>query len=423
MTRRTTLMTFSIVLSCLMPTWCTAATLVMVHDGAREMAEFYNEMIPLFESSHPDVEIERQAVAGGIAGIVEKVRVMVASGAQLDVVEFWPEGASALFNDHILMDIGPYVAAEPGFQQRLVPLRLQSYTWQGNLLGLPLNANAFPTYYNADLLANAGLLSPPQLGQQWNWSVLVEYAKRLTVDTNSDGTPDQWGLLAGPAVLRLPIWLHNAGGSLFDRYSDPTEARLTSPETVSGLRFFTSLFTEHRVTQLGGVPAFVSGKLGFAFDSGPFYVATLAAADVPFQWGLWHRPTGPANNGTILLGTGYIIPKSTRQPDLAWEWVRFCAARPESIQRMYEITARTPAYSPALAGYAKYMRSTFGEAAGPIQDVTANSSNFPGLVLPQLSELQPLIENTMRQILRGEKALESTVTELERQVNLILQGK
>ena len=398
-----------------------AGSLVLIYDGAAEMGRFYDEVLPQFEREHPGVTVDVFVATGGVVGIVERVRVMVASGAQLDVVEFWAEGASALYADDILLDLRPYAEKEGDLLGRLLATRLQGYTWNGRLLGIPLNANAFPMFYNATLMTEAGLPLPPQQGSAWDWAALVEAAKRLTVDRDGDGTPDTWGLRSGSSLDRFPSWLHNAGGGLFDRPDNPTRARLTEPASLEGLRFLVSLYQEHQVTRVGSLPAFATGRLGFDFDSGPFLMSNLAEAGVSFDWGLYHRPAGPGNNGTIILGTGYIIPKSAADPDLSWELVKFLAGREETVRRMYEITKRTPAYIPVLADYARHLEEAFGPGAAPIDEIANNPANYTGISSPYRPEFQSLIQDGIAMMLDGRAAVESTAAELERQVNAILR--
>jgi ABC-type glycerol-3-phosphate transport system substrate-binding protein len=392
-----------------------AETLVFVHNGAVDMLDYYDEMFLAFERENPGVKIDRQVVN------IEKLRVMLASGAQVDVIEWWPEGAAPLFAANVLMNLDSYVAREPGLRQRLVQQRLESFTWNGELIGLPFNANVWAVYYNSDLLAAAGLAIPPQLGEQWNWSTLLDYCKHLTVDRNGDGVPEQWCLRANNDIERWPTWLHNAGGSLFDQTSNPTKTRLSDPRSMAGLRFFASLYQEHRATALSGVPAFNTGNVAFWLDGGPMSMSDLVRAEVPFSWGYWKRPLGPANDGSVILGIGFMIPRAAKNVELSWKLIRYLAVRPESIERMYKLSKRTPAYIPLLANYSSYLRELFGPGATPIPEIVANPANMPGLVSVHRSTIEPVIQAKINSMLRGETAVENVIAELEQQVNALLQ--
>ncbi|HHT25907.1 MAG TPA: extracellular solute-binding protein, partial [Firmicutes bacterium] len=251
----------------------------------------------------------------------------------------------------------------------------------------------------------------------WNWETFLTYCKRVSRDINGDGINDIWGVRSNAHISYALPWLHNAGGGWFDRNVDPTQSALTQPASITALRYYTELFSLHKVA-LHNV-SFGDGKAAFQMDQGPFFVQTLH--DSNMNWGMWKRPMGPVNDGSVLLGTGFSIAKNSKHPELAWEWIKFVGTRQENVKRMYEITNRTPALVSALPSYTQYMRQQYGNAAAPIMEITANVSNFTGVISPKLDELTPLIQTTLRDIQSGKAPLESTLVELERQVNLILK--
>jgi multiple sugar transport system substrate-binding protein len=342
---------------------------------------------------------------------------MLAAGSQVDIIEIWAEAASQFYADNVFKDLNPYLDAEAGLRGKLAKSRVDAFTWEGKLYGLPVNNNVQPVYYNVDMLSNAGLALPSEIGASWNWANFLAYARRVTRDENGDGVSDFWGVISDPNITDALPWLYEAGGGWFDRNTNPTKSALTKPASMTGLRYYTELFSLHRVALLNA--AFLKGNIAFQLDQGPYYSSTLN--DSQLNWGMWRRPMGPVNDGAIVLGTGYSITRESKNPDLAWEWIKFVASRKETIQKMYELSSRTPAMLSALAPYTQFMRSKYGNEAAPILDIAANPNNFSGVISPRLGEVTPLIQNTLKELFKGELPVESTIGELERQVNGILQ--
>ena len=61
----------------------------------------------------------------------------------------------------------------------------------GRQLGLPRDLNVIALFYNKTMFDAAKV---PYPDDTWDWAKLSEVAKQLTLDTDGDGTTDQWGL-------------------------------------------------------------------------------------------------------------------------------------------------------------------------------------------------------------------------------------
>ena len=91
-----------------------------------------------------------------------------------------------------------------------------NYTWRdGHVYSLSWYTDPMAMYYNKQLVVDAGLdpENPPV-----TYSEYLEWAAALTKDTNGDGQPDQWFIIAahrrGVVELRvrpLPL-LHRGDG-------------------------------------------------------------------------------------------------------------------------------------------------------------------------------------------------------------------
>lgn len=59
--------------------------------------------------------------------------------------------------------------------------------------------------YNNSMFQAKNLKTPGELFKQnkWTWDTMADYAKKLTVDANNDGTPEQYGLAMDGGVMQL----------------------------------------------------------------------------------------------------------------------------------------------------------------------------------------------------------------------------
>jgi len=103
------------------------------------------------------------------------------------------------------------------------------------LYGLPWVAQPVVIYYNRNLFDAANLAYPTA---EWTWNDFTNTARKLTKDTNGDGTADQWGTTAnGWPPPQMFIW--QAGGDVIS--PDLATSPIDSPEALDGMNFYLSM--------------------------------------------------------------------------------------------------------------------------------------------------------------------------------------
>jgi multiple sugar transport system substrate-binding protein len=208
----------------------------------------------------------------------------------------------------------------------------QGQLWQGKAYGLPLASGGgnFVLYYNKSHFTEAGLdpAKPPK-----TWQELATAADRLTKRD-------------GGAISRLGF----AAGGLWTEYQACNNGRLFSAdlkkvawngkEGLDAMQFETDL--EKRLyggapglkDALGGLAveqAFASGKLSM-LNNGvyfAFYQLKQLAPDLPY--GATNFPYNGTNSAAKSLnfsdgGWGYCLPQGAKNPDAAWEWLKYSCA-------------------------------------------------------------------------------------------------
>lgn len=177
---------------------------------------------------------------------------------------------------------------------------------------LPYAGGAAVMWIRADLFEEKGVKVPT------NWDELLEAAKKLTIDSNGDGTIDVYGI-AIPAGKNK--WTgHNinaytlmAGGSLFDKELNVV---YDSPEAVEALKFYGEL-AKYAPPGIGSysyfetIDAYASGRVAMAPYMGRLlsHVASKApqlesvTKAIPMPRGKYQATYGSWNQYAVLAGS------------------------------------------------------------------------------------------------------------------------
>ncbi len=115
---------------------------------------------------------------------------------------------------------------------------------------------------------NAGVAYPDKT---WTYTQLLEAALQLTKDTNSDGTPDEWGLGIPTDSWYIQPVVDAFGGGMVDISADQP-CLLTEEASVEALQWLQDLFFTHKVAPtpadmagMGSSAMLISDKLRWGF--------------------------------------------------------------------------------------------------------------------------------------------------------------
>lgn len=246
--------------------------------------DWINLRLAKFQEQCPGIELELEQVKWD--QIDAKIMADFRAGIRHDVVitapQFLPK--HAVVGD--LLDLTPYLQ----WSANEVAEFSWNPVWQacnrgGKLIGIPLGAHTRLCVYYRDSFVAAGLDpdQPPRTLEE-----LVDYARRLTRDTDGDGKIDVWGLgiYFGPsrATIELafaPVIWH-FGGTLWDE--ETKQAAFASPPGVRAAQFLSDLINTYQVTPRWVVSGtvddvilrpFLDGKFAMAWGWGSYWIQAL----------------------------------------------------------------------------------------------------------------------------------------------------
>jgi multiple sugar transport system substrate-binding protein len=278
-------------------------------------------VVKAFNEAQDDVEVEFVAVPWPY---MDAMVVQLASGTATDVFStgsYWGYGFFELSEAGALLDLTPYVMRDATeLMLNDVPLPFQQMSQiNGRWYGFPfLVYTGDCVWYNRDLYGASGLDDP---ADDWTIEDFVANAKKLTIDTNGDGTPDQWGAHnSGDAYAKMKNALfYNEEG---------TEFLVNSPEVRRGLQFMQDIYQTYRVAPIHSSPGLESGQIAMArARSNWSYFVQLAEGQWEFgiQFSPWDPDSGTrgvqiADDANFISINGNI---TADRADAAWQFLKF----------------------------------------------------------------------------------------------------
>jgi multiple sugar transport system substrate-binding protein len=306
-------------------------TVVTVRLWDNQIAAAYRESLAAFSRLHPDIEVRTNVVA--YSTYFNTLRTDVAGGSADDI--FWLSNAylAAYADNGRLMKIE---AAKEGWEPSVV----QQFTRGGVLWGVPQLTDAgIALYYNADLLAAAGVAPAQFAALRWspdNPDTLRPLLARLTLDTDghSAATP-------GFDARRVRQWAYNAAndpqgiylnyiGSAGGEFQNGDRFAFDNPAAIEAFNYLVGLINNDHVAP----PAsdtndnddfsrnqFLAGRMAL-FQSGTYNLAAVAE-HARFRWGVAMMPTGPQGRVSVTNGIAVAGNSASKHPDamrqvLAW---------------------------------------------------------------------------------------------------------
>jgi len=286
--------------------------------GVDEAAEF-QEILDEINANTTEYQVVHQPIPADYYTVVQTQLAAPGTGADM----FWmDQNHMALASEGVFLDLSECLAdAEPqtaGDLSDYYPGVLSVNESDGGVYGLPWIAQPVVVYYNRALLEAAGLEEP---SADWTWDDFMEYARALTLDTNSDGETDQWGFINNSWPPPY-IFVWQAGGELIN--ADFTEVPIDSPEFLEGFEFYLSTAYNPEVSPSADIIAeqgfgemFKAGRIGLFMGGAADDLDRVEGLDVGVVRVPAHPTTGShttfAWNASTVINAGSALAQENPQ--------------------------------------------------------------------------------------------------------------
>jgi len=307
-----------------------SVTITFWHSFVSSTLPALRDLIRKFEETHPDIHIKAQYIPTGDA-LVQKLITAIQSRTAPDISWVHADFLQKLVQANAIYPMRYFIDGPEGLSKEtlddIFPILLQAASWQDTLYAIPMEATTLALLYNIDLFNEVGLdpRRPPQ-----TWNELYDYAKRLTLDKDSDGHFDQYGFYIPvfPASGALSIWvvlqwspyLWQAGGQIIDQNQ---QFVFNSDAGVQALTLWKRLYQDLRLDRfsLAHDLGFASNTLAMVMD-GPWNLPRYRRMKQT-NWAVAPLPTGPVKKVTYLAGEHLAIFKQSKYPLQAWSFIKW----------------------------------------------------------------------------------------------------
>ena len=202
------------------------------------------------------------------------------------------------------------------------------------LYALPDEFTTLALYYNRDHFRRAGL--DPDRSPQ-SWTEFQSFARKLSRDTDQDGSIDQFGFAMNVTPWFSMPFLFSFGGRILDDIK--LRCLLDQPEAVSALDFQISLSKEGLEAgawRQGAIPpdaGFKSGRYSMIF-SGPWNLENFRRSGIDFSVALIPgNPQMGIKSSTNVGGNSNVIFKTSKHPRLALKFLKYILS--QEVQNLF----------------------------------------------------------------------------------------
>jgi ABC-type glycerol-3-phosphate transport system substrate-binding protein len=276
-----------------------------------DQEQLFKEEFADFQKTHPGVEIEWLDKKG--PDLPAFYQTQLVAGTAPDVVDvqgaLWVQYAA----DGALLDLSPYLAKEPEVAKLYNADYLASWRYDGKTFMLPFYISKTLCYYNKTMFKEAGLEAPPV-----SFDEILSFAQRMAKGEKTGFMTLNFDW------LYWPLFKMNGVDLLTADMKKPAFNTSQAAEVLGKLAAGTDKGAINKISWTGRWVepngAFAGNTVGMfhAHSSAYFFVKGQGAWINPDTLGITQLPgywATPTNHG-------FGISKSSKNPDLAWEFIK-----------------------------------------------------------------------------------------------------
>ena len=201
--------------------------------------EWWVEKIEAFNQAHKGkIHLQREAIVRADSYAYEdKINAAITSNDLPDILFVDGPTVSVYAANEITLPLDD-LFTEAEWEDFLDSSRQQN-TYDGKIYAVSATESSVALYYNADMLAEAGIRVPESKEEAWTWQEFYDAAKRLTKD-GVVGTNIIMDKGEGLPYVLEQFWISN-GTDLVSADGSQADGYINSPEGVEAAEFLNSL--------------------------------------------------------------------------------------------------------------------------------------------------------------------------------------
>lgn len=311
----------------------------IANTGAGAESAAWNKRIDDFIALNPGVEVERMEQVGQtFYALLPTVQTMIAGGTPPDTLRVGNYSAALFATRDALLPLDDFIANDPDVDfEDFYQGAQDAFKVDGKIYALPENGESYGINYNATAFKEKGLPDPREQWDKGEWTqeAFLTAAKALT---EGEGADKKFGFLY--ETWNSENWVFFEGGKVLD--DDLVTVRVDEAPAIAGFQYAADLVNVHGVApnaaEMAGRPTTQLFQDGICrmYMLGGWYIANFVNDIKGFEYKTVGAPIGPGGKTSKLEISGYAITKDTKDPQLAWEFIKYITG-PEGQRTWSEV--------------------------------------------------------------------------------------
>jgi len=297
-------------------------------EGEGEMRKWLLHLNSYMKAEYPNAKLQ---ITWGVPWdeYWTKLPTSITGGDAPDLAWMHDTRVQSFASRDMLVPLDEYIKKSPpdGWPQEFYQSQVEAFQYNGKQYAIPYDWAPGGLYVNQDMLEKAGVAMPTENTTLDDWLATAKQIARPADKIYGINLPFDW-----PAGV---YWVFRSFGA--DWYApDLSKGLLDTPESIAAMQWMVDLRFKHNVTPLpenvqGVDNPFSQGMvaMNWSLNDEAFVVDELVGTK--FKWDVAPSPKGKSGRFQFVGGSGWSIPKGSKQPDLAYEVTRFTLSNPEIL--------------------------------------------------------------------------------------------
>lgn len=374
--------------------------------------DVFEQLVNKFNQTHPDIQIDSIFIG---QPKLPKILTAVVGNSPPDLLVHDPQSTGQFAELGAILPLDNWVENLP-FKSDIVPGLFEQLRLEGHIWSSPLYTANLGIFYRPKLFQLAGITEFPK-----TWEEFRQVAKKLTIDRNGDGRPEQYGLLLplGKGEWTVFSWfpfLLSAGGEILTN----NQPNFINPGAIHALQFWQDLIKEGSATlsqpERGYEEAdFISGRVAMQI-TGPWTYITKSNVD----YQVFPIPTDIKPSTVTATGNIFVMKTTPKREKAALKFLEFVLS--EEFQTEWAMgTDFLPVNLKSVQSqdYQEYLKSRSWLKVFVEQMSVAGSRP----IIDGYTRISDSLGSAIEATLLGQSSAESALKEAQKRLEVILGRK
>lgn len=307
-------------------------TIEFWHAMGGDLGEVVDELVARYNESQDEVVVNA-TFQGSYDDTYNALLAAFDAGTEPNIVQNFDLASQTMFDTGRLIPAHELMAADGYDPNNFVPAVRDYYSDDEGMVAMAFNSSTPIVYYNADMLAEAGIDPPPN---EWDFSEFLATCDAI------QAAGVEFCVTLGQVGWYFEQILANSGGLYFNndngRTGRATEVMFNQGQGVEVFDFLTGLYADGYAPNLGNTwtdtdSAFLAGQAAMLFDSTAGAAGIQEQAD--FEVGTVYIPHSDSSerNGVVIGGAAlWLIDAGDDAVNAAaWDFMKFMAETDQQI--------------------------------------------------------------------------------------------